>query len=106
MHTTSTYHIYPTTTLTADLQQKSIFVSHFANNMVYTALDTITQFAHNSLPKSRLKLSVTQQFMTTTLFDKRRIAPLMARPFEVINVTIGDTGSTTDVTKPPDESNG
>jgi len=44
--------------------------------------------------------------MTTTSLNKTRLTPLMAQPYEVINVTTGNTGGTQDVNKPPDKPNG
>jgi hypothetical protein len=74
--------------------------------MVQNAFDVVGQFIHNTLQKSRTRPSVTQQFLMTTSLDKTRITPLMARPFEVTNVTDGNTGGTQDDTKPPDKPAG
>jgi hypothetical protein len=41
--------------------------------------------------------------MNTTLLNKTRITPLMAQPFEVINVANDNTSGTQVVTKPPDK---
>ncbi len=49
---------------------------------------------------------MTQQLMTTSSLNKTRLTPLMAQPYEVINVTTGNTGGTQDDTKPPDKPNG
>jgi len=74
--------------------------------MVYNAVEFIDQFLHNSLPKFPTKTSMTQQLMTTSSLNKTRLTPLMAQPYEVINVTNGNTGDTQDVNKPPDKPNG
>jgi hypothetical protein len=71
--------------------------------MVHNTLDLVSQIIHNSLQKSHKKPSITQQLMTTTLLNKTRIIPLMAQPYEVINVT---TSGTQDASKPPDKPNG
>ncbi len=99
-------YILPSTTLTLVVHQQPIFVTHLAVNMVHNAFDLFNKFTHHSLPKPHTKLSTTQPLMTTTSLNKTRITPLMAQPFEVINVTAGSTGSTQDVTKPPDQPDG
>jgi hypothetical protein len=71
--------------------------------MVHNAFDVVSQFVHYSLDKSHIKTPVTQQFMTTTSLNKTRITPLMATPYEVVNVTNDDTQGDT---KPPDKPNG
>jgi len=74
--------------------------------MVNNALDLVTEFVHNTLQKSYTKPSITQHFLTTTSLNKTRITPLMAQPYEVINVTDSNTGGTQDASKPPDKPNG
>jgi hypothetical protein len=74
--------------------------------MVQHASDLVTEFIHNSLQKYPTKSFVTSQLMTTTSLNKTRLTPLMAQPYEVINVTTGNTGGTQDVNKPPDKPNG
>jgi len=49
---------------------------------------------------------MTQQLMTTNSLNKTRLTPLMAQPYEVVNVTTDNTGGTQDVSKPPDKPNG
>jgi len=74
--------------------------------MVYNAVEFIDKLVHNSLPKFPTKPFMTQQLMTTSSLNKTRLIPLMAQPYEVINVTTGNTGGTQDDTKPPDKPNG
>jgi hypothetical protein len=105
LHLLTTYTLL-LTILTTVLHQQPIFVTHLAANMVDNALDIVTQFIHNTLQKSHTRPSVTQQFLTTTSLSKTRITPLMAQPFEVVNVTNGNTGGTQGDTKPPDKPNG
>jgi hypothetical protein len=71
--------------------------------MVQHASDLVTEFIHNSLQKYPTKNFVTSQLMTTTSLNKTRLTPLMAQPYEVINVT---TGGAQDANKPPDKPNG
>lgn len=72
--------------------------------MVYNTFDTINKLIHKSSLKAPTKLSITQQFMTSISFNKTRITPLMATPFEEVNVT--NTGGIENITKPPDNPNG
>jgi hypothetical protein len=74
--------------------------------MVHNTIDFVNELVHTSLQKLPIQLSTTHQLLTTTSLNKTRIVPLMAQPYEVVNVTTGDTGSTQDGTKPPDKPNG
>jgi hypothetical protein len=71
--------------------------------MVRSAIDFVNQCVNNSLQKPHTKSSTTGHFMNTTLLNKTRITPLMAQPFEVINVANDNTSGTQVVTKPPDK---
>lgn len=74
--------------------------------MVHNAVGLVGEFIHNTLQKAYTKPSITPHFLTTTSLNKTRITPLMAQPYEVVNVTTGNTGGTEDVSKPPDKPNG
>ncbi|CAF1592987.1 unnamed protein product [Rotaria magnacalcarata] len=74
--------------------------------MVHNAIGSITETVHQSLEKSYKKLSSPQQFTNISLQNKTSIKPLMAQPYEVINITNGNGGGTQVIIKPPDKPNG
>ncbi|CAF1032281.1 unnamed protein product [Rotaria sordida] len=74
--------------------------------MVDKAFDLITRTIHNSYDMSHTKLVTAQQFMNNTFFDKNDIIPLMAKPYEDVNVTNGGNDGSQVVIKPPDKPNG
>lgn len=84
----------------------SISITHLTFNMVHNAVHFVLQSAHNSLEKPRTKLVISQQFMNTKLQDKNATTPLMAQPYEVVNVTSGCNDGAQGVNKPPDKPNG
>ncbi|CAF1566200.1 unnamed protein product [Adineta ricciae] len=71
--------------------------------MVYNALDIAHQFIQKSLPKPRSESSSPKQYLITNSFQSSRFIPLMARPFEVINITGETTDNTKDDGKPPEQ---
>ncbi|CAF2085364.1 unnamed protein product [Rotaria magnacalcarata] len=73
--------------------------------MVHNAIGSITETVHQSLEKSYKKLSSPQQFTNISLQNKTSIKPLMAQPYEVINITNGNGGGTQVIIKPPDKPN-
>ncbi|CAF2589247.1 unnamed protein product [Rotaria sp. Silwood2] len=74
--------------------------------MVHQAFNLFTETVHKSMEMYRTKLVTTQQLMNTKIFNKADLTPLMAKPYEVVNVTNGTDGSSGSVTKPPDKPNG
>ena len=71
--------------------------------MVQNSIDAVSQLIQNSLRKPL----PTSRLMLTQSLDKTRIAPLMmARPYEVVNVTETMPNGVPVETKPPDQENG
>ena len=52
-------------------------------------LQTIKSLIQRSLQIS-MKFTTVQTLMSSPLFDRKCLTPLMAQPYEVINVTSGD----------------
>lgn len=74
--------------------------------MVQNTFGIIIDSVYNSFNKSNIKLLAAPQLMTTKVFDKTNITPLMAKPYEIVNVTDDNNNSTPVVVKPPDQPNG
>ena len=85
------------------MYQQQISVTHLAANMVYNSLDITHQFIQKSLPKPRSESSSPKQYLITNLFQSSRIIPLMAQPFELINITGETTNNTPNDGKPPEQ---
>ena len=74
--------------------------------MVDKTLESVQTFIHKSFGKSPSALTITGPSLLATRIQESRVAPLMAQPFEVINVTGNDPVQTPVVKKPPEKSKG
>ncbi|UJR29101.1 hypothetical protein I4U23_010315 [Adineta vaga] len=74
--------------------------------MVYNALDIAHQLIQSSLPKPRSLSSSPKHYLTMTSLKRTRVPPLMAQPFEVINVTTDTDSNTQDGNKPSEQAHG
>lgn len=101
----TTHYLTPTQS-TLNLHQQALFATQFFTNMVQNTFDFIHEVTHHSLIKPIIKPPLTQQYLVTKSLTKTRLTPLMAQPYEVINVTSSTSGSTQEVQKPPDKPNG
>jgi hypothetical protein len=74
--------------------------------MVQNSADMVSELVHNSFQKSYTKVFGGSQLFTVSSLGQTRLIPLMAQPYEVINVTSGNTSGGQGTTKPPDKPNG
>ena len=71
--------------------------------MVQASIGSVGELVHNSFTKAL----AAPQLLTVSSLNKTRLTPLMAQPYEVVNVTSGNTTSGGQGTnKPPDKPNG
>lgn len=88
------------------MQQQAFSPLQFATNMVQNSLGVATDFVQNTLQKSYTKVLGTSQLFTVSSLVQNRPTVLMAQPYEVVNVTSGNTSGGQGTTKPPDKPNG
>lgn len=74
--------------------------------MVQGSAEFFGELVHKSLQNSYTKVLGTSQLFTVSSLGQTRLAPLMAQPYEVVNVSSGNTSSGQGTNKPPDKPNG
>ena len=100
------YTFLSTITSASELHQQPVSLLHFAANMVQNSADFVSELVHNSLHKSYTKVLGTSSLFTVSSLGQTRLTPLMAQPYEVVNVTSGNTSGGQGTNKPPDKPNG
>lgn len=84
------------------MYQQPFLLSNIALSMVQNSIDSVGQFIQTSLRKAPL----TPRLILSQSLNKTRIAPLMARPYEVVNVTETKPIGTLPEIKAPAEEQG
>jgi hypothetical protein len=68
-----------------------LFVSSLSINMKESALKIIWNFVHSSFRNSPISVLTIQQLLINSSRNKTHLVSLMAQPYEVINVSNGDS---------------
>lgn len=87
---------------TSILHYQATFATHFLANMVTNVFDSLSQI----VPLTNSYLKPPTRFMMMKSLKQTRPIPLMARSFDLINVTKDNTDGTQVVIKPPDKDKG
>ena len=88
------------------MYSRALFDFHLATTMVDNTLESVKTFLHQSIGKSPGAFTITGPNLLVTRIHEPRIAPLMAQPYEVINVTGIEPVQTPVVKKPPEKPTG